>query len=174
MRSIPGANFTFLWNPSRGDNGPKDQAMGNLASYYRGNSYVDLIGMDVYDSAWNFYPGAAAEFQKILSQTWGLNWLASFAAAHNKPIAIPEMGLGNGPSAPGSSAFTNNGEVSGGDNPMFVTDMLNWIAHTNVVYFGFWDYQNSLVQKGQNPLAAQALQNGLTRQSARPGSETGG
>jgi len=31
MRAVPGAHFTFVWNPSRGDNGPKDRAMGNLA-----------------------------------------------------------------------------------------------------------------------------------------------
>ena len=80
MRTAPGANFEFVWNPSRGDNGPKDQAMGNFANYYPGDSYVDMIGMDVYDSAWKVYPGAAAEFQKILTQTYGLNWLANFAA----------------------------------------------------------------------------------------------
>ena len=56
MRAVPGTQFHFIWNPSRGDNGPKDKAMGNLASYYPGDAYVDMIGMDVYDTAWNSYP----------------------------------------------------------------------------------------------------------------------
>ena len=51
MRSVPGAHFRFIWNPSMGDNGQKDLAMGDLAAYYPGDTYVDLVGMDVYDTA---------------------------------------------------------------------------------------------------------------------------
>ena len=36
MRSVPGQNFTFEWNPTAGD-----QGVGNLANYYPGNAYVD-------------------------------------------------------------------------------------------------------------------------------------
>ncbi len=76
MRSVPGAHFTYVWNPSRGDNGPKDRAMGNLADYYPGDQYVDVIGMDVYDTSWDSYPGAAREFRTMLTQRWGLDWIA--------------------------------------------------------------------------------------------------
>ena len=161
MRTAPGANFEFVWNPSRGDNGPKDQAMGNFANYYPGDSYVDMIGMDVYDSAWKVYPGAAAEFQKILTQTYGLNWLANFAAVHNKPIAIPEFGLGPGPSAPNSGPITGSGVVTG-DDPTFINDMFNWIDHHEVTYVAYWDFNSSSIENGQNPLAADALRAGLT------------
>jgi hypothetical protein len=165
MRAVPGGHFLFLWNPSRGDNGPKDRAMGDLAAYYPGDSYVDIIGMDIYDTNFGSYPGAAAEFQTILTQTWGLDWLASFGIAHNKPLAIPELGLGSGPSAPNSGPITQSGEVSGGDDPTFITDVLNWIAQNNVAYFTYWDYQSSSIQGGQNPLTAQALRQGLSQLS---------
>jgi len=163
MRSVPGANFTFEWNPSRGDNGPKNQGMGNLADYYPGNDYVGIIGMDVYDSAWDYYPGATGEFHKILTQRWGLNWLASFGADHDKPIAIPELGLGSGPSTRGSRPLVANGQVSGGDDPTFISDMLNWVAHNNVVNLAFWDFQSSSIQNGRDPLAAKALRTALHR-----------
>jgi hypothetical protein len=163
MRAVPGAQFRFIWNPSRGDNGAKDLAMGNLANYYPGNAYVDMIGMDVYDTAWDTYPGGAAEFQKTLTQTWGLNWLSSFAAAQSKPLVIPEMGLGPfGAASTDGAPFVGSGMVSGGDDPTFVNDMFQWIEQHDVSYVGFWDFQNSAVQNGQNPLSAAALRQGLT------------
>jgi hypothetical protein len=172
MRAVPGAKFLFMWNPSRGDNGAKDKAMGDLGSYYPGNAYVDVIGMDIYDSSFGTYPGAAAEFEAILTQTWGLDWLASFGVAHNKPLAIPEMGLGSGPSGPNSGPITGSGELSGGDDPTFITDMLNWIAQNDVTFFAYWDYQGSGIQGTQNPLTAQALRQGLPQLSGHQVSTT--
>jgi hypothetical protein len=165
MRAVPGAHFEFAWNPSRGDNGPKDRALGNLADYYPGNDYVDIIAMDVYDTAWKHYPGASVEFHTILTQTWGLDWLAGFADAHGKPMAIPEMGLGSGPSAPSSGPIAGSGEVSGGDDPTFIADMFQWIDQNNVAYIGFWDYADSSIQDGSNASAARALRQGLTSMS---------
>jgi hypothetical protein len=163
MRSVPGAQFKFVWNPSRGDNGSKDLAMGNLASYYPGDAYVDMVGMDVYDTAWSVYPGATAEFQKTLTKTWGLNWLASFGAAHSKPLAIPEMGLGPfGATAVNGAPFVGSGIVSGGDDPTFFTSMFQWIAQNNVSFVGLWDVQNSTISNGQNPMSAAALRQALT------------
>ena len=163
MRSVPGAQFTFVWNPSRGDNGSKDLAMGNLANYYPGDAYVDTVGMDVYDTAWNTYPGEAAEFQSTLTRTWGLNWLASFGSAHKKPLAIPELGLGPfGPSAGNGMPFTGSGIIGGGDDPAFINDMFNWIGHNNVSIVGYWDTQESTIENGQNPLTAAALRKALT------------
>ena len=60
MRAVPGLDFTFEWNPSRGDLGA-----GNLAAFYPGNKYVDYVGLDVFDVEWQSYPGAKAEFAHI-------------------------------------------------------------------------------------------------------------
>ncbi|HEX4434520.1 MAG TPA: glycosyl hydrolase, partial [Acidimicrobiales bacterium] len=91
MRAVPGANFTFEWNPTLGDTG-----VGNLASYYPGSAYVNYIGSDVYDNAGGTYPGAAAEFSSLQTESYGLNWLSSFAAQQGKQIVLPEWGLGWG------------------------------------------------------------------------------
>jgi len=68
MRSVPGESFQFEWNPTRGDLG-----VGNLANFYPGDAYVDIIGLDVYDIEWATYPGAQAEWQHMLTQTYGLD-----------------------------------------------------------------------------------------------------
>jgi hypothetical protein len=157
MRAVPGADFSFEWSVAQGDNGSSDVAMGNYDSYYPGNDFVDIIGMDIYDETWQVYPGAAAEFQDIETQTWGLNWLATFASEQGKPIAIPEFGLGSAASAGDGAPFQGNGEVSGGDDPIFINQMANWIANHNVqnaVYFGVG---NDAILNGQNPLTASAL-----------------
>jgi len=168
MRAVPGANFVFVWNPSRGDNGQKDKAMGNYADYYPGDSYVDIIGMDVYDTAWNRYPGEAAEFQTILTQTWGLDWLARIGAEHKKPLAIPELGLGAfGPSAGNGRPFTGSGNIGGGDDPAFINDMFNWIAQHNVAFVTYWDSQESTIQNGSNPQTTLALRQALSTFGAK-------
>jgi Glycosyl hydrolase family 26 len=151
MRSVPGQDFKFEWNPTRG-------GTVNLASYYPGDSYVDIIGMDVYDTEWATYPGAASEFAYMESEPNGLNWLASFSAQHGKPIAFPEWGLGWGPSSPGSGPITvANTQVSGGDDPTFIADMAAWIGSHNVLEATFWDYGTSEVDDGQNSEAMTAL-----------------
>jgi beta-mannanase len=93
MRSVHGANFQFEWNPNIGA-----QSAGNLAAYYPGNNYVNLIGLDVYDISWGSYPGASQLFSTVLTEPYGLNWLASFASQQGKPMTLPEWGLGWGDS----------------------------------------------------------------------------
>jgi len=153
MRSVPGSHFTFEWNPTRGD-----QGVGNLSRYYPGDNYVDEIGLDVYDNEQQTYPGAAAEYRHMLTQRFGLNWLASFASAHNKPIVLPEWGLGSGTcSASGQPIEVSNQQVCGGDDATWVNLMAHWIATHTVVEATFWDYETSSVGGGDNPLAAKAL-----------------
>ncbi len=161
MRSVPGAHFAFEWNPSLGN-----LWVGDLADYYPGNHYVDLVGLDVYDSAWAYYPGEPTEFATLESEPFGLDWLAAFAAEHRKPIVIPEWGLGWGPSAPGSGPVTAPGqETSGGDDPAFVSDMARWISSHDVLEATFWDYQDlpgggasqDVLVSGDNPHTATAL-----------------
>jgi hypothetical protein len=153
MRSVPGSHFTFEWNPTRGDLG-----VGSLAQYYPGDQYVDDIGLDVYDLEQQTYPGAKAEFRHMLTQRYGLNWLATFAAAHDKPIVLPEWGLGFGAcSASGQPITVSNQQVCGGDNATWVNLMANWIESQHVVEATYWDYGTSSVHRGHNPLAAAVL-----------------
>ena len=152
MRSVAGANFKFEWNPNSGIS-----TAGNLANYYPGNSYVDLIGLDVYDISWSSYPGAAAEFTTIETEPYGLDWLASFAAQQGKPITLPEWGIGWGDSNKGAPVSDPGTETSGGDNPTFINDMAGWITANNVYEATLWDVSGSLVSPTSNPSSFAAV-----------------
>ncbi len=144
MRSVPGAHFRFEWNPTRGDLG-----VGPLSQYYPGNRYVDVIGLDVYDIEWGHYPGAVAEWNHMLTQSYGLDWLASFGAAHGKPISFPEWGLGWGNGG--------NGPAGGGDNAYFVQHMAQFISTHNVANAMAWDWGSRPMISSYYPAAEKAL-----------------
>ena len=153
MRSVPGEHFTFEWNPTRGD-----LDVGRLSQYYPGNAYVDDVGLDVYDIEDTHYPGAQAEFRHMETQRDGLNWLASFAASHGKPIVLPEWGLGWGVcSADGQPISARGRSTCGGDNAAWVNLMAGWITSHHVVEATYWNYSTSSVNLGRNPLVAAAL-----------------
>ena len=46
MRSVSGANFQFIWNP---DDSADTSCSGQLEDYYPGDSYVNMVSLDVYD-----------------------------------------------------------------------------------------------------------------------------
>jgi Glycosyl hydrolase family 26 len=127
MRAVPGEKFKFLWNP----NGPSPTTY-SPSQAYPGNSYVDYIGTDVYDNFWGtpFTPPASWTHQLI--QQWGLNWLATFAAEQNKPIAIPEW----------SDEYRTDGHGLG-DDPLFIDNMANWFVANDVAFANVWCYDSS-------------------------------
>jgi hypothetical protein len=140
MRSAPGEHFTFDWNPNMGESGM------TVAAAYPGDAYVDMIGMDVYDWKWNDpVASPAVRWSWILSQPSGLNWLSNFAAAHHKPIALPEWGLAH------PKANDNGG---GGDDPYFVRHLLAWARSHNVAYEAY--FNDGAYAMSQFPHAAQA------------------
>jgi hypothetical protein len=150
---VTGAHFTFEWNPTIGDLG-----VGNLSKYYPGDDYVDDIGLDVYDIAQGTYPGAKAEFRHVLTERYGLNWLTRFATSHDKPVVLPEWGLGWGTcSKSGQPIIASGKQVCGGDNATWVNLMATWISTHNVAEATYWDFQTSAVGRGQNPLTAKVL-----------------
>jgi hypothetical protein len=129
MRSVPGQSFKFVWNPNGGDSHGQPYS-ADVA--YPGNSYVDYIGTDLYDESWvqPWTPENAWAGQ--LSATWGLDWLASFAAAHGKPIVFPEWGV----------AIRRDGHGLG-DDPYFVNAFASWIATHDVAWTNIFSYDSA-------------------------------
>ena len=152
MRSVSGANFTFEWCPTLGD-----QGIGNLANYYPGNNYVDEIAADVYDQAWSNYPGAQQEFSNLETETYGLNWLTSFASSNGKVVAIGEWGLGTGQGNAGQAYSANNEQVSGGDDPTFINDMAQWLMTNHVYEASYFDSSPSQLSSSEHPNSYNAL-----------------
>ena len=112
-------NFKFMWCPNVGS--PESDP----ERAYPGDDVVDIIGMDVYEkSQWD--KGTPDQrWQNILTrQGRGLDWLASFAAQHRKPIAVPEW-------------------ASDYDDGEFIRRMHDWMAAHNVVMQSYWDSDSS-------------------------------
>jgi Fibronectin type III domain/Glycosyl hydrolase family 26 len=148
MRSVPGADFTFDWCTSWGPNATAPD------SVYPGDDVVDIIGMDVYD---RYYSAADANpvhrWNTYLTAQYGLNWLVSFSKQHGKPISIPEWGTGE--------SYVGDGGMGGGDDPVFVANMSQFMSTNSAVYSDYWDISasgyNATVSDGEHPLSGAAL-----------------
>jgi hypothetical protein len=110
--------------------GTPAQACGGVSTNcYPGDDVVDIVGIDNYD----MYPaaGSLANFTKIANAADGLNWLYSFAVAHNKKFSVGEWGV-----APGAT-----GGNSIGEDPQFIQWMHDWFAAhaTNLAYEAYFD-----------------------------------
>lgn len=146
FRSVPGNHFKIIWNPALGQ-----QAIG-ADLVYPGDDVVDYIGMDVFNQSWRPQDrDPATRWDGLMTQSYGLNWLASFAAAHHRWIVLPEWGTGTRPDGAG-----------GGDDPFFITSMAKWIAGHHVALQNYWDYNasdfNGTLSDGSQPLSAAAYQ----------------
>ncbi|MGH3244764.1 MAG: glycoside hydrolase family 26 protein [Trebonia sp.] len=148
MRSVSGANFKFIWNPL--DSSNVSCAGASLENFYPGNSYVDVVALDVYDgvgqatsdsarwtdllngvNAGGYTAVAPAAINGQAFTGYGLNWLTAFGKEHNKQVGIPEWGL--------DSTSMDGG---GGDDPYFVTQMANWIKANATGAAIFWNSGN--------------------------------
>jgi hypothetical protein len=146
MRSVPGADFKFVWNPSAG---------GRWGRYspsqaYPGSAYVDYIGTDVYDESWAQPRTPQNAWSGYVSGPWGLDWLSSFAAAEGKPIAFPEWGV----------AIRNDGHGMG-DDPYFVDQFASWITSHDVAWTGIFSFdaaQQDDITDGSFPNALAAFE----------------
>jgi hypothetical protein len=149
MRSVSGANFKFIWNPLESSNASCPG--GNLEKYYPGDSYVDVVALDVYDGlgqstssnaarwadlangvnggGWTSVAPTAINGQKF--EGYGLKWLAAFGKEHKKLIGIPEWGLD-----------VVGQDAGGGDDGYFITQMAKWIKANASGPAIFWNYSD--------------------------------
>lgn len=131
MRAVPGANFKFCWNPA-------NNATSMTASdAFPGDAYVDEIGIDFYDTAYNgsiYYPAGVAT-QTAQQNAWTrnvtrLNGYVSFAKAHGKPVSFPEWGV------------AHKVDLHGGDDdPYYIQHMYDYIADPthNIAWYAYFD-----------------------------------
>jgi beta-mannanase len=118
---IPG--LKFIWDPNVGNS----RGSSALENYYPGSSYVNYIGMDIYDTASSGGPVAWSSY--LTEDGYGLNWLANFSRTMGKPACIPEFGLGPDTGAAGS-----------GDDPYFIAQIAAWItANSPQGFAAVWD-----------------------------------
>jgi hypothetical protein len=141
MRSVPGENFRFVWNP---DAGAFTQSGYSVAGAYPGNAYVDVIGLDAYDQSWATPQTPANAWTSTTLPT--LTAAQQFASAHGKPLAFAEWGV----------AIRSDGHGLG-DDPSFIRQMASWMENpsNNVTYETYFDDNsggvNSLITGGSFP-----------------------
>lgn len=119
---VEGSNFEIDFNIAEG---PQDSV--SIDELYPGDEYVDVIGIDVYDSYISpIDPGARwqAKDEKVNS----VSAVVAFAAAHDKPVSFPEW------------AMVAEGETDGGgDSPDFVNQIADVVASSNVRYQAYFN-----------------------------------
>ena len=146
MRSVPGEAFKFVWNPNGGNSHGRPYIPSQA---YPGNAYVDYIGTDLYDESWVSPLTPQNAWVGQLQASCGLDWLATFAADHGKPIVFPEWGV----------AIRSDGHGLG-DDPYFVDQFANWITTHDVAWtniFSFDGVQQDDITDGSFPNALAAF-----------------
>ena len=151
----PRQAFEFLLNYNRGTSGTAIR----FDTIYPGDDVVDMLGLDVYDHKWMDTTSAPdVRWNEVLHGEMGLDQFKAFAAAHGKPMSIPEWGLAQ-------QGIDDNGGV--GDNPYFIDRIADWFAE-NPAALRFQSYFNHLSGwTGDHRLASYA--NAQARYKARFG-----
>lgn len=152
MKSVPGGQFTLDWNLNSAYRAIP------LEKIYPGDRAVDLIGIDVYDSAGPKLPAAPSpsRWDAIIGQPGGVRDILEFAVRHGKPISIPEWGL------------ASSSHKGGGDNPNFVASIAALVRNNTVAYQSY--FNNDLlpgcleIQKSRRAFAAYARNFGRASQ----------
>ncbi|HTZ30616.1 MAG TPA: glycosyltransferase [Streptosporangiaceae bacterium] len=119
MRAVPGSHLLFDWNVNA------NYRSIPLADFYPGNAYVDIIGIDFYDTSGQPLPpvGNPGRWQALTRQPDSLMEVAAFAAAHHKPLSFPEWATVG----------------SEGDDAAYVTSMGAFIDRHDVAFQSWFD-----------------------------------
>jgi O-antigen/teichoic acid export membrane protein/glycosyltransferase involved in cell wall biosynthesis len=139
MRAVPGSHLLFDWNVNA------NYRSIPLADFYPGNAYVDVIGIDFYDTSGEPLPpvGNPGRWEALSGQPDSLMAVAAFAAAHHKPLSFPEWAT----------------VTSQGDDAAYVTSMGAFIDRHDVAFQSWFDAgDNGILQlsPGQAPRSLHA------------------
>jgi hypothetical protein len=139
LRQVPGGHFLVDWNVNA--------CTGNYPypNYYPGNSYVDIMGVDVYDVGCKS-PYTRFTFPNLASEPLGLDHFEAFAAAKGKPMSLPEWGLAT---------------IPAGDDPAYVNGIGSTVKSRDYAFQTYFDGggghgSKSLALSSRTPLAVAA------------------
>jgi beta-mannanase len=117
LRHAAGEHFLIDWNPN--------PCQFNVAysKLYPGNSYVDIMGLDLFDVSCAA-PKTPYSFTRLANEPAGLLSIEAFAKAHHKPLSLPEWGLATSPS---------------GDDPNFIDGIGSAFDSKNFAFETYFD-----------------------------------
>ena len=123
----------------------------DVEAAYPGDAYVDIIGLDAYDTSTVSVSNLQARWNDQVTRRYGLAWHRGFAQAHGKPMSFAEWGLTVRP----------KDNLGGGDNPFYIAQMLDWISSNDVLYAAYFEVDASdashRLMTSQFPLASAAF-----------------
>jgi hypothetical protein len=111
--------------------------------FYPGDDVVDVVGVDAYD---HWTTGTQDErWSQVVAD---LDWAATFAGAHGKPLALDEWGV-----------WERGGAAQGGgDDPTYVANMLRWADEHDLLWTSYFNSPqggvNTTLQQNPASLAA--------------------
>jgi hypothetical protein len=117
FRRVKGAHFLIDWNPNAAA-----QPI-TYSTWYPGNKYVNIIGLDQYDVD-AFEPNARVLFPSLAHESYGLAHFEAFAKATGKPMSFPEWGLWG---------------VQNGDDAQFFTGIGAAVNTKNFAFESYFD-----------------------------------
>jgi hypothetical protein len=147
FRDVSG-RFKFEWNINHTWNGPDPMKA------YPGDSYVDVMGMDVYWNVSQQGSNAQVAWDHIRNAPRGLDWFEKQADAHGKPTAYSEWGV-------------DSNEAS------FIKNMDAWFESHDVVYQSYWNSSSNGIGKLTDwhiPRASEAFREAFRNASDNAGS----
>jgi hypothetical protein len=112
LRKAPGEHFLIDWDPNA------CTGAYPYVNFYPGNSYVDIVGLDLYDVDC-MTPTTSVTFSHLANEPYGLNDFEAFATAHAKPMSLPEWGLSTIPSGDDPSYIDGMGSTFASDDFAF-------------------------------------------------------
>ncbi|GAB7192729.1 hypothetical protein NUM3379_34380 [Kineococcus sp. NUM-3379] len=120
---VPGSQFEIDFNLAEGL-----QNSVAVAELYPGDEYVDIIGVDVYDSYLAPIDPSARNQARNAKEN-GVADLVAFAREHDKPLSLPEWAM----------VSPDSGTQGGGDNPVFIDQMADFVRDNPVRYQGYFN-----------------------------------
>ncbi|MGH3732944.1 MAG: carboxypeptidase regulatory-like domain-containing protein, partial [Acidimicrobiales bacterium] len=141
LRQATGEHFLIDWDVNA------CKGAYPYANFYPGNSYVDILGLDLYDVDCDT-PNTSVTFSPLADESWGLTDFEAFAAAQGKPMSFPEWGLSTVPS---------------GDDPAYIDGIGSTVANGNFAFESYFDggggtNSKALALSSSTPLSLAAYQ----------------
>lgn len=117
-------NFIYVYGP-----GSEAKTLEDYAERYPGDSWVDMVGFDMYDNAPDVNGAWMQEFEKELSL------VAQFAQQHGKLVAVTETGAANATAKGDSQTALLK---SGNKDKDWYNRVLNVVSKSSASYFLVW------------------------------------
>jgi hypothetical protein len=143
----PGSQIVLCLNEGEPQSGISWENLIAVADQLLRDGDADIMAIDFYDQWEPMYSESAFKTRTADSRRGSIGWWYQFARARGRKFALPEWGISSG------TQWKNH---CGGDNPVFIEQLLKWIAARadGLAYESYFEEDASYVASSlirQNP-----------------------